>query len=197
MTDINNYTQRTPGAGSTAAVGGGTPGTNCEACDNSRSMQSYADDDDCAEFQRIEVFGEYPAVEEAPANGRDIVIEVDHRGAVFEPKSMFLEALRLDGSMNPFVYLRRIEVDEDKMDCISSKAKRGVPVHVYSGRGQCCDGLKVCIPKFERKGEQRVLKLHIRVFGKDAGVVQGHLRGRCESCGYERYCRVGSAETGD
>lgn len=196
MTDINHYAQRTPGAGSTAAVGGGTPGTNCETCDNSRSMQAYVDDD-CAEFQRIEVFGEYPAVENPPPEGRDIVIEVDHRGAVFEPKSMFLEALRLDGSMNPFVYLRRIEVDEDKMDCISRNAKRGVPVHVFSGKGQCCDGLKVCIPSFERKDEQRVLKLHIRVFGKDAGVVQGHLRGRCESCGYEKYCRVGSADTSD
>lgn len=196
MTDLNHYANRTPGAASAVGVGGGTSGTMCEACE-SRSTQP-SEDDDCSEFQRIEVFGEYPDVENAPTEGRDFVIEVDHRGAVFEPKSMYLESLRLDGSVNPFVYLRRIEVDEDKMDCISSSAKRGVPITDYSGKGQCCGGLKVCIPPFERKGEQRVLKLHIRVFGKDAGVVQGHMRGRCQSCGYEKYCRSGStSETSD
>lgn len=155
-------------------------------------MLPHDEEDDCVLFQRIELFAEFPAVEEAPAEGRDVVIKVDHRGDVFHAKSMYLEALRLDGSVLPFVYLRQIEIDDDKMDCISSKAKRGIPVHAYSGRGQCNNGQRVCIPPFERDDGRRVLKLRIRVFGRDGGVVQGFLRGRCESCGYEKYCRVGS-----
>lgn len=192
MTDLNHYANRTPAAAPAAGVGGDNTSTTCTAC-RAGAAAALEEDDDCFDFQRIELFGEFPAVEDPPAEGRDVIIEVDHRGDVFVPKAMFLEALRSDGSVHPFVYLRRIEIDEDKMDCISSKAKRGVPVNVYGARGPGCDGLKVCIPPFERKDERRVLKIHIRIFGGDAGVVQGYLRGRCEDCGYEKYCRVGSS----
>jgi hypothetical protein len=195
MTDLNPYVSRTPGAASAVGVGGGstttsptstTPSPTTCAC-NGRPAPSY-DAEDCREFQRIDLFAEFPAVDDAPAGGRDLTIEVDHRGDVFETKSMYLEARKVDGSVHHFAYVRHYEVNEHKLDCISSKGSRGIPVHCYSVPGGCCDGLRVCIGGIESKDEKRALTIHIRVFGKDGGVIQGYLRGRCENCGYEEFC---------
>jgi len=196
MTDLNPYVSRTPGAASAVGVGGENTSTTTCAC-NGRAASSYDEEDDL-EFQRIELFVAFPAVDDAPPKGRDLVIEVDHRGDQFKPKSMFLEARKDDGSVHHFAYVRHFEINEDKQDCISSKGPRGIPVHSYSVPGGCCDGLKVAIRKIEAKGEKGALMIHIRVFGKEGGVVQGYLRGRCEDCGYEKYCKpeTSTAEPG-
>lgn len=195
MTDLNPYVSRTPGAASAVGVGGGstttsptstTPSPTTCAC-NGRPASSY-DEEDCRDFQRIDLFAEFPAVDDAPAGGRDVVIAVDHRGEVFKPKSMYLEARKANGSIHHFAYVRHFEINENKQDCISSRGARGIPVHCYSVRGGCCDGLNVCIHGIEAKDEKRALMIHIRVFGNEGGVIQGYLRGRCEDCGYEKFC---------
>ncbi len=191
MTDLNDYANRTPGAASAAGVGGGKPGT-CASC--SAGTTSARDDDDCYDYQRIPLFEPIPAVESPSEEGRDFAIKVDHRGDWFRPKTMFLEARNADGSINHFAYVRAYNIDEDRQDCISSSNPRGIPVHVYSVQGGCCDGLKVCIRPFENKKERQFLTIHVRVFGGEAGVLQGYIRGRCESCGYEKHCRVDKAQ---
>lgn len=192
MTDLNNYANRTPGAASSVGVGGEKPGT-CASC-NAGSTSMSDSDGDCYDFQRIPLFEPIPADESPPAEGRDFAIEVDHRGDWFWPKSMFLEARNVDGSVNHFAYVRAYQIDEDRQDCISSTNPRGIPVHVYSVQGGCCDGLRVCIRPFENKKEREFLKIHVRVFGGSAGVLQGYMRGRCQTCGYEKHCRVDKAE---
>ncbi len=186
MTDLNHYASRTPGAASAVGVGGEKPGT-CASCGTG------SDRDDCYDYQRIPLFESIPADDSPPAEGRDFTIEVDHRGDWFWPKTMFLEARNSDGSVNHFAYVRAYQIDEDREDCISSTNPRGIPVHVYSVQGGCCDGLKVCIRPFENKKERQFLKIHVRVFGGSAGVIQGYMRGRCQSCGYEKHCRVDKA----
>lgn len=191
MTELNDYANRSPGAASAVGVGGENTGTACATCGTRNGSH---DDEDCYDYQRIGLFVEVPAADPIPSQGRDVVIEVDHRGDLFHAKSMFLEALNNDGSVNRFAYIRSYEIDEDRQDCISSSSPRGVPVHAYSVQGGCCDGLKVCITPFESKKERRCLKIHVRVYGGAAGVVQGYLRGRCEDCGYEKHCMVRKAK---
>lgn len=186
MTDLSPYADRSPrsAAANDVAVGGEQSG----ACACKRGGKAS---DDCFEYQRIPLFTEIPAADPAPPEGRDLVIEVDHRGDYFHARSMILEARNADGSINHFAYIRAYEIDEDRQDCISGDTPRGIPVHMYSQQGGCCDGLAVCLRKFSNRKERKALKIHVRVFGGDAGVLQGYLRGRCEDCGYEKLCQVG------
>ncbi len=193
MTDLNDYANRTPGAAPAAGVGGGRPGT-CASCNAGSTSTSAREDDDCYDYQRIPLFEAIPAADPIPAKGRDFAIKVDHRGDWFWPKSLFLEARHDDGSVNHFAYVRAYQIDEDREDCISSSNPRGIPLHSFSVQGGCCDGLKVCIRPVENMKERQFLTIHVRVFGGSAGVVQGYVRGRCQSCGYEKHCRVDKAQ---
>lgn len=186
MAELNHYTSRTPGAASAAGVGGGPSENSCTECERRGASSG---DDERYDYQRIPLFEPIPATDPASREGRDFVITVDHRGDLFHPKAMFLEARNADGSVNYFAYVRAYEIDEDRQDCVSSSDPRGIPVHVYSMQGGCCDGLKVALRPFENKKERRTLKIHVRVFGAKAGVLQGYLRGRCVDCGYEKHCR--------
>jgi len=193
MTDLNDYANRTPGAAPAAGVGGGKPGT-CASCNAGSTSTSAREDDDCYDYQRIPLFEPIPAAESPPAEGRDFVVKVDHRSDWFDPKSMFMEVRNLDGSINHFAYVRAYRVGEDREDCISSSTPRGVPVHVFSVQGGCCDGLKIPMRPFESRKENEYLDIHVRVFGGLAGVIQGYIRGRCRNCGYEKHCRGDRAQ---
>ncbi len=191
MTDLSPYAKRAPrrAPSPAVAVGGEKPGT-CAACQTGGARSRYEEEEDDCYYQRVPLFQEIPAADPASTEGRDFVIEVNHRGDLFLAKSMFLEAYNADGTINRFAYLRAFEIDEDRQDCISGETPRGVPVHVYSQQGGCCDGLRVCISEFANQKDRRSLKIHIRVFGGTAGVIQGYLRGRCRDCGYEKYCQT-------
>lgn len=165
------------GPSKSAGVGG-----SCDTCQSGSG-------DDCVDYQRIPVYQDVPAVDPVPAEGVDHEIEINHRGDWFKAHKLFLEARLADGSVNHFAYVRAFEIDEDRQDCISSDAPRGIPIAAYSGQGGCCDGLRVCLDKFANDSERKTLKIHVRVFGGAAQTIHGYLTGRCEDCGYEKLCQ--------